>query len=180
MALIVENGIGDPTAESYDSLAGILAYITARKTAAQLAVWTALSTAVQEAHARNATQWIDATRAGLWKGYRASETQALAWPRIDVQDDDGYTIESTSIPSSLKAALAEATYRLGAGETLISDEAAGSNVAQQSVSVGSLSRSTTYLGGKSGQKSFPLIDGLLSPLVEGGSGGFGQRTLERA
>lgn len=45
--------------------------------------------------------WVD------WIGHRATEDQALRWPRYDVQDLDGYTFDSDIIPNFLKDATAE-------------------------------------------------------------------------
>jgi len=61
--------------------------------------------------ARLLDQWVD------WKGYRATEEQALRWPRYDVQDLDGYTFDSDIIPQFLKDANAEFARLLLASDT---------------------------------------------------------------
>lgn len=180
MALVTEDGSGLSTAESYSSLAEVLTYITAFKSAANLAVWTGLTTAQQETSARVATQYIDASNRGQWKGYRANETQALGWPRSAVYDVDGYLVASTSLPTTLKSATSEAAFRHANGDTLIADIAAGDNLISESVSVGSISSSATFDGVKTASKGYPIIDRLLSDLTEGPPSGFGARMLERS
>lgn len=50
----------------------------------------------------------------MWKGYKADEDQALRWPRYGVLDEDGYDINSSTIPVAVKRATCElATYLRG-------------------------------------------------------------------
>jgi hypothetical protein len=43
-----------------------------------------------------------------WKGRRADATQALAWPRVHVRDEDGATVDETTIPRAIVQATCEA------------------------------------------------------------------------
>ncbi len=178
MALIVEDGSGLANAESYNSVAEIIAYVTAFKSAAELATWNAA--ADQEISARVGAQYIDSTCRGRWKGYRANELQALAWPRSSVEDGDGYYLLSTALPAALKQAHAEASFRHASGDVLISDESAGANIKSESKSLGPLSKAVVYDGVKASSKAYPIIDRLLADLLEGTASGFGARRLERA
>ena len=180
MALIVEDGSGLSTAESYISVADIATYLTSYKSATELAVWTALTTAEQEAAARVATQYLDSSYRGSWKGSRANEDQALAWPRYSVEDADGWILASDELPARLEQATAEAAFRHANGDTLLADEASGENVRSESASIGSISESKTYAGVKTTSKQFPLIVRMLADLSDGGPNGFGSRQMERA
>ena len=95
-------------------------------------------------------------------------------------DGDGYAIESTVLPTCLKQAHAEATFRLSVGTELMPDGNAGENVESESKSIGSMSKSVTYAGVKDATPTFPLIDRLLSPLLNGSPTGFGSKRLELA
>lgn len=67
--------------------------------------WNALSSADKTALAITATRvlddWVD------WVGSKATEAQALRWPRYGVTDRDGYLIASDIIPVWLKNATSE-------------------------------------------------------------------------
>jgi hypothetical protein len=84
MALIVEDGTGRADAESLASVAEADVYHTAR---GNEAAWTDLDIDVKERYLRLATDYMAIYRT-KWKGRRASLTQALDWPRYDVQLDD--------------------------------------------------------------------------------------------
>jgi len=50
---------------------------------------------------RTLDDWYD------WKGSKATDTQALRWPRYGVDDQDGYWIDSDALPVNLKDATVE-------------------------------------------------------------------------
>ncbi|MCB2186282.1 MAG: hypothetical protein KQJ78_07685 [Deltaproteobacteria bacterium] len=126
MALIVEDGTGLATADSYNSLAELTAYHAARGNAD----WAAGAEADQEAAAREAAAFLDDVCRGWWKGVKASGTQALAWPRVNVLDEDGYGV--TGLPTEVKAAHAEASLRALAGD-LTPDLARGGRIKRKSI-----------------------------------------------
>lgn len=98
MSLIVEDGTGLSTAQSYVSVADADFYHTAHGNA----TWTGIDT-LKEAALVRATQALDARYP--WQGIRYVETQALDWPRSGAADIDGYEI--TGIPQGVKDALCE-------------------------------------------------------------------------
>jgi len=53
-----------------------------------------------------------------WKGIRASETQALRWPREGVYYYDDLLLDETSIPEHLKVATSELAFNLNADDRL--------------------------------------------------------------
>ncbi len=123
MALVVEDGTGLDDAESYASVARLLAYFgTERGAASEYATLTAASTATHEALLRWATRLLD--RLWLWDGERATTTQALRFPRAGLYDLDGEELASTALP----AALVEATCELARA---LFDDAARADDQQQ-------------------------------------------------
>lgn len=162
MSLIVEDGSGLSTAESYLSVADCDAYHTARGNSA----WTGTSGA-KEIALRKATQYLDAEYGRSWQGWRVTSTQALSWPRYDVEVD-GHCVESTTIPQKLKDATAELAMRALTAD-LLSDEDEPGSIAAESVTVGPISVSTDYAGARSQQTGYPLVEAILSELVLGGT-----------
>ena len=45
-----------------------------------------------------------------FKGYKADDDYSLEWPRVGVEDRNGYAIDSDEIPTNLKLAQARASY----------------------------------------------------------------------
>lgn len=123
----------------------------------------------KEAALRKATSFLDTIGRGKWKGVRATSGQALAWPRTDVVDEDGYDIAFDAIPAALAQACAEASLRYLNGEDLLPDKT--DNVASESVA-GAVS--VSYFEDKSNIPTYSFIYGILdglvnSPLGDGGT-----------
>jgi hypothetical protein len=159
MTLIVETGSQVAGAESYCSVAAADAYHSGRRTAA---TWSALLTAAKEAALRDATDYLDRTYGGRWRGNRVASTQALLWPRAEVMWDDaifGYR-SSTVIPPELVVAAAELALR-AASSALLAD--LGRETLSESVDV----ISVTYASGSGRQMKFDLVDRMLRPLLNG-------------
>jgi hypothetical protein len=84
MTLIVEAGMGLPDAESYASVAQADAYHAKRLNTA----WAALAEPTKESLLIKATEYMVGQYRERWKGRRRTSTQALDWPRYDVEMDD--------------------------------------------------------------------------------------------
>ena len=112
MALIVEDGTGLSTAESYISVADADTYIAAYRGAN--ATWDAAADATKEVAARQATKYLDGTNA--WKGQKEFSTQALGWPRVYAYDETGTAYDG--IPTALEQATAEVMFLIVTGETI--------------------------------------------------------------
>lgn len=103
MALIIEDGTRKPDAQSYADVATVDAYCAARG----YSDWTGTN-AIKEAAILRAMVYID----GLcWRGLKASEDQALEWPRGWVEDKNGYAVSAYVVPSQVVHALCEAALR---------------------------------------------------------------------
>lgn len=103
MALVVEDGTGIATADSYLSLTDASTYFTNH---ANPTAWVGATTAVQEASLRYAARWLDMKF--TWIGYIGIFTQNLGWPRIYARfdHDEGHTLDA--VPGRLKEAQCEA------------------------------------------------------------------------
>ena len=104
MALVVEDGTGKSTAEAYDSTANAALYLLEVGST----VFDALAAGPQEEAARRATRYMEREWRTEWKGNKTLETQALAWPRYNVVDEDGFVVDSDSVPLAVREAFAEA------------------------------------------------------------------------
>ncbi len=111
MALIVEDGTGLSTAESYVSVAAA----DTRQTALGNTNWATLTTAEKEEALRRATVHMGQAYRTRWTGMRAHSTQALDWPRYDVCVD-GYSVLSTIVPADIANACADLALKAAAGD----------------------------------------------------------------
>lgn len=101
MALTVEDGTGVAGADAYVSLEDCTAYANAH----ELNDWLN-ATADQDAAIRRATAFLDRTY--TWKGYKTwGRSQTLAWPRVEVLDEEDNEILGTEIPIEIVQATCE-------------------------------------------------------------------------
>lgn len=103
MALVVEDGTGLSTAESYISVADWKAYCDARGKDYTTPAWT--DTEIEQ-KLRIATGYIDTIR--RYKGTRLLSSQALEFPRDSLSDDGGLAV--TGVPNRVKQACAELAF----------------------------------------------------------------------
>jgi len=166
MALVVENGTGLANADSYLSVADADAYHTNHSNSV---TWSGATTANKEKALRLATQHLDAKYETRWVGTRWSITQALNWPRSYVVLYDIYSISTTTIPQQLTDACAELALKQLSDTDLMPDLTNPGTISSESVSAGSVSTSTTYVGGgKSQLKRYRLVETLLRQLIKTG------------
>jgi len=99
MSIVVENGTGLASADSYLSVADADTYHSDRANTS----WTGTDE-VKEIALRKATQYLDSTY--NWIGKIYSTTQSLSWPRVGVLDRQGRDLEG-SVPQPIKNAIAE-------------------------------------------------------------------------
>lgn len=163
MALVVEDGSAVTNAESYVSIADASTYHT---TWANTAWAAAASDAIREGALRKATRYLDATYGPRWKGHRSTATQALDWPRSWVYTREDYLVAANSVPQQLKDACAEMALK-ALSEDLMPDLSDTGTVSSESITVGSISSSTTFMGGKSPVKKYRAVDALVSTIVDG-------------
>ena len=147
MSLIVEDGTGLSTAQSYASVADATTYHTAHGNAA----WTGLEPAKEAALVR-ATAWLDDAFYHRWPSVKLLNTQALEFPRIAAVDCDGYPLDP--VPAALKVSLYEAALvELVTPGRLAADDSDNGNI--EAESEGGMSR--TYRKGGKKPSDWPLI-----------------------
>ena len=167
MAFVVETGAGLSNANSYASVAYADDYAATRG----LTAWTG-TTAVKEAALVRATDYMEATYRGSWLGYRASQTQALSWPRSNVEVDL-FPIPANIVPVPVTNACVELAIR-ALTEDLLAD--LGQRVKREKVDV----LEVEYADGSDAVLRFPLVSRMLTPYIYGGSnegGAFYTRVL---
>ena len=165
-SFVVEDGTGLSTANSYLSVANADTY---HSNVTRSDDWSGATVAVKQNALIVATQYLDIRYQGRWRGYRASGTQALAWPRASVEDDDGYVLDSTALPQKLKDACAELALRVVLGDDLLGTVTETGEVVSESVTVGPISESKSYAGGKPYGYEYPKLDALVRGLIAAGN-----------
>lgn len=166
MALVVEDGTGLASADSYLSVAGADSYHASH---GNPSAWSSASTAAKESALQLATQFLDLTYGGQWLGVRIIETMSLDWPRYGVTDRDGFVIDSDAVPVQIEHATAYLALQVVNGDTLSPVVSAGTNISSESVTVGPITTSKTYIGEKTVAKNYPTVAMMLAPLIGGSS-----------
>jgi hypothetical protein len=162
MALVVEDGTGLVAANAYTSEADADTYMDDYHSAADVVLWDAGDKVIA---IQDATLYMVQKYGVRWKGYRTNETQALDWPRSDVQDYDGYILNSDEMPAKLKQACSELAY-LSVTETagLWANQATPGTITRKKVKAGPVEQDITY-SGASQTKRFPRVASLLAPYL---------------
>ena len=163
MALIVEDGTGLATAESYISVVDTDTYFAVRGNPTG---WTGLATPDKEQHLRKATEYLDTRFLRVWKGVKIDSDMALDWPRRLVRDASGFLLVTDALPVKLERATAEAALR-SATTGLDPDVATPGSIESKRSKVGELETETHYLGGAAQTSSFPQVDQLVAELIVG-------------
>lgn len=156
--LIIEDGTGLSTADSYISASDATVYHNLRGNT----LWATMSTNEQEQAIRRATDYMGMAYSQAWQGRRVSSTQALDWPRVDVVVN-GWYVNATTIPSIIKSACAELAFKAAAGE-LLADQTQGV-VSEQ---IGPIK--VEYNKSSPALVRYKAIDAMLSAYVTGGGG----------
>lgn len=172
MSLNVETGTGSATSESYISVTDASTYHANRGNS----TWALLTTAQMEEALRRATDYIEQTYRMRWLGYRVTITQALSWPRDEVQRLDLTLLnqysyyENNVVPPEVKNACAELALKAASGE-LLPD--LGQGVVREKVDV----LEVEYDKYSPQSPRYTAIDRLLAPFLSGSSV---SRTVVRA
>ncbi|MEO6532849.1 MAG: DnaT-like ssDNA-binding protein [Pseudolysinimonas sp.] len=161
MALIVEDGTGLSTAESYISVPAFKAYADARGLD-----YGASTDAQIEQALRRATAWLDAVYGARFGGYRVAVSQALVFPRSGLVDREGFGIAYNSVPRQIASATAEAAVReIATPGSLSPDVVPGEMV--KSLKAGSAQIDYAGAGNAvlSATPVVQIIDGILSTIL---------------
>lgn len=163
MAITVEDGTGKADADSYLSVADADTYHTNHSNSSD---WSGATTDAKERALRIATQYLDARYNSQWRGYKKTTTQALAWPRQNVVDEDGRVVDADSVPSKVADATAEMALReVQQTDALLVDVSAPSgSIIRKKEKVGPIEEETEYTAGST-QKQYTLVDFMLRHLT---------------
>lgn len=153
MTLIVAPAAG---AESYCSVEYADAIHAARGNTA----WAAFTTEQKEQDLRKGTDYM-AAYSGRWRGGRASPSQTLDWPRLDVVAH-GYDVASNVVPDAVKTACA--LLALKAHTATLAPDLGPQKL---EVTVGPIT--TKYAPGTRESTKFAAAEALLAPYLMGGS-----------
>ena len=102
-----------------------------------------------------------------FSGHRFQENQALAWPRAEVGHVHGWEVRSDAIPAEIRRAQMEMALAIMRGVDPF--PVTVGTVVSESSSVGPLSRSVTYVGGK-GRPAIAPVDRIVRPYLSAGGG----------
>jgi len=171
MALIVEDGTGLALADSYISAANCVAYLDKVAANGALNAFTVAALALQEPALRNATRFLDAELATLFRGVRLNGTMALQWPRSGAITNDNYAVDAASVPALVLNATCELGLRYVADTTghvtsrLLPDVTTQGTIQRKKNKIGPLEQEIAYMGGASQKKLFSLALAILRPLL---------------
>jgi hypothetical protein len=157
MSLVVEDGTGLSTAESYISVTNA----DTRHTNRGNDTWAALTTGQKEEALRRATDYMEQAYRDRWRGYRQVTTQALSWPRNSVVVDEFVYIHTDIVPADVANACADLALK-AAADDLNADLTRG--VVREKV--GPIE--TEYDRFSPQSTRFPAIDMMLAPYLTGG------------
>lgn len=169
---VVEDGSGLTTSNSYCSTTAADTYHAAQGNPTD---WADADLLTKQDALRRATEALDLNFGARWNGFRATSEQALDWPRAWCIDSAGNDISSDTIPTRLAVATARAALLIVQGYDLLPATQTTADVASESNSVGEVSRSVTYRGGKPATTQFPMLERLLvtAGLVSSAGSGWG-------
>ena len=158
MALVVEDGTGLANSNSYVTESEYETYLDNHGLTDP--------TGDTEAALVRATSYIDAKYRGQFQGWKVfGRLQALEWPRHNAYDASGEYISYLTIPIELKYAVIEAAIREKTSPgSLMPDQ----KRAIESIKAGSVSIS--WPESAANTTTFSKIDGIIAPLISGGSG----------
>lgn len=170
MTLIVEDGTGLATAESYSAVADVATWLTRFGAlpwlAMPIAAWTVASEDAQEAFLRNGTRELNEAYHQQWPGRRLYPWQALDWPRFGAFDRDGFFIpQNLPVPQivdatcilALKSTMSEISPDLDRGGALRSMTVADG--------LSRITTSKTWAASAQATKIMPLVDQTLARIL---------------
>lgn len=165
MALTVEDGTGLAAADALISVAYADTYHTARGNS----TWTGTTTA-KEAAIRRASAYLSTSF--TWQGYRVrGRSQALAWPRNSVLDEEGYSVPSDEVPDEVEQACAEIALReLVAPGAMTPDYTPSARIKSATVGELAVSYDLSRTDADSARPVLLVVRDLLGPLLKRGGG----------
>lgn len=118
--MIVEDGTGLANSDSYISLVDAESYIAS---SFFIGEWSDLNSTQKENLLKTSSMYLDSFYS--WYGEKAVETSGLRWPRSGVEDADGISISSSTIPNKIKWATVEMAIYLASSNLLEESDSRG-------------------------------------------------------
>jgi hypothetical protein len=167
MAYTIEDGTGLSTSNAYASVAEVNTYWTDRGGAPS--TWTDLGNTAKQGLIVKASDYLDVRF--RWRGTRQVSAQAMEWPRINAQKDDGTVV--MGVPTEVKEAVAEYAIRAASSDLAPDPSYQDENapLASKREKVGPIEFEVRYAGGGSVLtfRKYPTADQKLRELVVGGN-----------
>lgn len=165
MALIVEDGSGMTNADAFISVE----YADAYHAAMGNAEWTGAEPD-KEAAIRRATAFL--SNSYQWQGYkRKGRPQALAWPRYDVVDCEGWGVAFDAVPIEIQKATAEVALReLVSPGSMNPDVIASEQVKREKIGALEVEYLNANTSPQSARPVLMIVQDIIGPLLRKGSG----------
>jgi len=159
---IVEDGTGKSDANALINVAGADQIVENYGNSSD---WSDALNPAKENAIRTATRYMCLHY--RWKGYRAVTGQALQWPRIWVDDDEGVAVDIDIVPEKVKEACAYLALLVIQGTTLLEDLANSAKVKKTKDVLGPITEEIEYVHGEAPGTDFQTADMLVAPYTEG-------------
>ena len=124
MALVIEDGTGYITAQSYVTSVEVITYAN---------LYGQTPPVSTEVSIMQAMRYLEGAYYDRWVGYKKTEDQALSWPRTYAVKRDGWSISESTIPKELKNAVCALAIKHGLGEDLLPDMTNANRVKQEMI-----------------------------------------------
>ena len=170
MAFTVETGAAIAGANSYATTDEADDYFFDRSSSS----WTDAELIAKERALLDASQYLDATY--RWVGAKKTQAQGLGWPRAAACDPDGFSIATNIVPGKVKEAAFELALVALAAD-LLSPLERGGAIKRKLEKVDVIEEETEYQDGAPSNRTYPLVDRMLTGLYEGRAGGINLRVV---
>jgi hypothetical protein len=167
VTFVVEDGTGKSDATSYVSVAGADQIILDYGLTWPSGSSDAYIDEQKEIALNIGTRYLDTRFNTKWKGRKNSEDQALAWPRVNVVDSDGWIIDNDVIPSQIEQATVEvAVYFSESGKAFpdLDDEG---TISEKKIKIDVIEIHKKFLGGNAGSQIANKVDAILCGFLRG-------------
>jgi len=115
-----------------------------------------------------ATTYLDQMYSDCWRGYAATTTQRLDWPRSNAYDNNDQLWDADAIPEELHDACAYLARQHANGDTLLPDEDADTGALEmEKVKVGPIEVQSKWAGAQTELKRYRTVDRLIYELTDG-------------
>lgn len=159
ITIIIEDGSGVVSANSYTTVSGCDAYLERYGEASWAS--SSITTTMKQNALLKAMKYLDYLP---WKGKRVSSDQALSWPRSGVVNADGYDVDEDVVPQEVIAAQCELALRsLPSSSTALQPDLIRGGL-ESSNSIGAIV--VKYLPSAPARPTITVVDDLLRGLIK--------------